>query len=88
MQYVGNKLTVSPNPTAHFANLAFNIPVGGKATISVINQTGAMVLQKTLAVNAGDNLRNLDVSNLPSGMYFIRLQAGSVTQMAKLVVAK
>jgi hypothetical protein len=88
MQYVGNKLTVSPNPTAHFANLAFNIPVGGKATISMINQTGAMVLQKTLAVNAGDNLRNLDVSNLPSGMYFIRLQAGSVTQMAKLVVAK
>ena len=88
MQYVGNKLTVSPNPTAHFANLAFNIPVGGKATISVINQTGAMVLQKTLSVNPGDNLRNLDVSNLASGMYFIRLQTGSVTQMAKLVVAK
>ena len=88
IQYVGSKLTISPNPTAHFANLAFNIPVGGKATISVINQTGAMVLQKTLTVNAGDNLRNLDVSNLASGMYFIRLQTGSVTQMAKLVVAK
>jgi reprolysin-like metallo-peptidase family M12B/type IX secretion system substrate protein/fibronectin type III domain protein/pre-peptidase len=88
MLYVGNKLTVSPNPTAHFVNLAFNIPVGGKATLCVINQTGAMVLQKTLTVNAGENLRNLDVSNLASGMYFIRLQAGSVTQMAKLVVAK
>ena len=88
MPYVGNKFTVSPNPTASAANLAFNIPVGGKATISVISQTGAIVLQKVLAVNAGDNIRNLDVGNLASGMYLIRIQAGSVIQMAKLVVAK
>jgi hypothetical protein len=88
VQYVSNNLTVSPNPAAHSANLAFNIPVGGKATISVISQTGALVMQKVLGVNAGDNLKNLDVSNLASGMYFITLQTGAVTQMAKLVIAK
>ena len=86
--YAGNKFTLSPNPTRYTTNLVFNIPVGGKATVSVISQTGAVVLQKVLAVNAGDNTRNLNVGNLTSGMYFIKIQTGSVIQMAKLVIAK
>ena len=86
--YAGNKFTLSPNPTRYTTNLVFNIPVGGKATVSVISQTGAVVLQKVLAVNAGDNTRNLNVGNLTNGMYFIKIQTGSVIQMAKLVIAK
>ena len=88
LPYVGSKFTVSPNPAGYAAKLAFNIPLGGKAYISVISQTGAVVLQKMTAVSAGDNIRSLDVSNLASGMYFIKIQTGSVVQMAKLVTAK
>ena len=86
--YGSNKFTVSPNPASSAANLVFKITVAGNATISVINQTGSVVLKKTLAVNAGDNIRNLDVSNLTNGMYFIKMQTGSVIQMAKLVIVK
>jgi hypothetical protein len=88
VSYVSNKFTVSPNPASYAANLSFNITVGGNATISVINQIGSVVLKKILAVNAGDNIRNLDVSNLTNGMYFIKIQTGSVIQMAKLVIVK
>jgi hypothetical protein len=88
MPYVSNKFTVSPNPAGYKTNLAFNIPVGGNAIISVINQTGFVISQKTVAVNAGDNTRNLDVSHLTNGMYFIKIQTGSVIQMTKLVIAK
>jgi hypothetical protein len=86
--FVANKFVVSPNPAGYKVNLAFTIPVSGNAIVSVINQTGAVVSKKTLAVNAGDNIRNLDVSKLANGMYFVRIQTGSVIQMSKLIIAK
>ena len=86
--YVSTKLSVSPNPAGYTVNLAFNAETGGNATISVINQTGSVVLNKILPVNAGDNTRKLDVGNLANGMYFIKIQTGSVIQMAKLVIGK
>ena len=84
----GKKFIVSPNPAGYKVNLAINVPVSGNAIITVTNQTGQVVTRKTLAVNAGDNIRNLDVSNLNNGMYFIKVQTGSIVQMAKLVVSK
>ena len=88
MQYVNTKLVLSPNPASHMVNLSFNAGAGGNATVSVINQTGAVVLNRTLVVGAGDNNKKLDVSNLASGMYLIKIQTGSVIRMAKLVIGK
>jgi hypothetical protein len=86
--YVSNKFTVSPNPAGYSVNLAFNATVAGNAAISVTNQTGSVVLSKILSVNKGDNTRTLDVSNLATGSYFIKIQTGSVIQTAKLVIAR
>jgi hypothetical protein len=47
-----------------------------------------VVLNKILPVNAGDNTRKLDVGNLANGLYFIKIQTGSVMQIAKLVIGK
>jgi len=54
----------------------------------VINQTGSVVLKKTIGVNAGDNSKELDFSTLPNGVYFIRLQTNLTSQMSKLIIAK
>ncbi len=85
---VGNKFTVSPNPAGYTVNLAFTAGDGGIAQVSVISQTGASVLSKTLNVNKGDNSRKLDIGQLANGMYFIKIQTGSVIQLAKLVIGK
>jgi hypothetical protein len=86
--YVINKLRVSPNPARSAANLAFNSIFGGNAKVSVINQTGSVVLNKIFLVNAGDNTRKLDVGSLANGVYFIKIQTGSVIQLSKLVISK
>jgi hypothetical protein len=86
--YVSNKLAVSPNPAGYVVNLAFDAEVAGNAIVSVIDQAGASVLTRSFAVNVGNNTRKLDIGNLAKGMYFIRIQTGSVIQMAKLVIAK
>jgi hypothetical protein len=86
--YVINKLRVSPNPAGSTANLAFNSIVGGNAKVFVINQTGCVVLNKILLVNSGDNTRKLDVGSLANGVYFIKIQTGSVIHLSKLVISK
>ncbi len=88
VQFVNNKFTVSPNPATNMVNLAFTAEKGGRASISVINQTGAAVISRSVAANAGNNTSKLDVSSLPNGVYFIKIQTGSVIQMAKLVIGK
>jgi hypothetical protein len=84
----GNGLNVSPNPAGSRARLAFTSPASGTATLSVIDQSGAVVLRKKLAVSAGNNNHDLDLSSLANGSYFMRLQSGATVQMTRLVVAK
>ena len=88
VQYVSNKFSVTPNPAGYSVDLAFNAEDAGNAAISVANQTGSVVLSKMLTVTEGENIRKLDISNLANGIYFIKIQTGSVTQMAKLVIKK
>jgi hypothetical protein len=86
--YVNSPLFLAPNPTSSKANLSFSLPTAGTGTLSVINQTGTVVLRKTIGVNAGDNSKELDFSSLSSGIYFIRLQTAGNTQTTKLVITK
>jgi len=86
--YLDNQLRVLPNPTVSRAKLSFTTRWSGSGTVSLINQTGAVVLTKKISVNAGDNSNELNVSSLASGMYFVKIQTGSVIQMTKLVIAK
>ena len=83
-----DKLSVFPNPAGYNATLTFNALAEGKAAISVINQAGNVVLQRTIAVNEGPNNNKLDVANLANGIYTVKIQIGGVLQMAKLVVIK
>ena len=86
--YVNSPLFLAPNPTSSKANLSFSLPTAGTGTLSVINQTGTVVLRKTIGVNAGDNSKEFDFSSLSSGIYFIRLQTAGNTQTTKLVITK
>ena len=82
------KIAVFPNPVGFMANLLFNAKESGNAEIIVTNQLGAVVLRQSVAVNAGDNVRKLDVSKLSNGMYFIKIQNGDKVETAKIIIAK
>ena len=88
VQFSANKISVFPNPVGYLVNLGFNATAGGNAVISVINQTGMIVLSKTVTVTEGENSRKLDVSSLVNGMYFIKIQNGADVQMAKIMIKK
>ncbi len=88
VQFSNNKFSVFPNPVGYTAGLSFTSAVNGKVNVIVTNQLGSVVLRKTMAVNEGDNIRNIDVSLLASGMYFIKIQNGADIQMARLIISK
>jgi hypothetical protein len=88
LQLSGNALSITPNPAGYTVDLGFNAEDAGTATISIMNQTGMMVLNRTVTVTEGENKKRIDVSSLANGMYFVKIQNGANVQMAKLVIKK
>ncbi len=82
------RLSVSPNPVSTNANIVFTAAGNGTATIIVTNQTGAVVLKQTSAAVKGDNIKQLDVTGLSNGVYFVRVSTGDKVEVAKIVVVK
>jgi hypothetical protein len=39
-------------------------------------------------VVAGDNIKQLDVSKLSSGIYFVKIQTGEKVEIARIIIAK
>jgi hypothetical protein len=66
----------------------FNATESGAANISISNQLGSIVMNNNIPVIAGQNIRKIDLSKLPNGLYYVKLQYGTHIQMAKFVVNK
>ena len=67
-------ISVSPNPFTSYLNINMQWGKSETVTARVINVQGKEVLSKTILVNKGANYIKIDeLSNLPSGNYFIQL---------------
>ena len=85
-----------PNPFNPLTKIRFDIPTEGGITLSVFDVKGSLVKDVfTGAVNAGVFAVDFDASELPSGVYFYRLEfrqsgsnAGSFTETKKMVLVK
>lgn len=78
----GAALTLTPNPASTEVTVN-GLKTGSK--VSVMDVSGRAVL--TRAVKQSDNQSiTLDVSQLPRGVYFVRVSDGSATAVRKLIV--
>ena len=78
-----------PNPFNPSTDIIFSVEKQSHVNITVYDITGRLV--KTLAdkdFNHGKYKITFDASELPSGAYFYRLQAGDFTQTRKMVLIK
>ena len=81
------KLSLAPNPAAGATTVAYELPTGTTATITVQNLLGQTV--RTLASArqaAGAQSQSLSLQNLAPGVYLVKLQAGELAQTARLLV--
>ena len=74
-----------PNPARDNFVLALNNSHTGTMSVQVISESGA--IRKTWQLNKGLQItqNTLSVSDLPAGVYFIRVQVGSWSEIKKLL---
>ncbi len=78
-----------PNPFNPVTNISFSIPIRSFVSVKVYDLLGREVATiVSEEMSSGNYARSWNAVELPSGVYFYRLQAGSFTQTKKLVLLK
>lgn len=78
--------TVGPNPARD--RITATIPTGsGSGVASLYNASGKLVKQLPFDEKNGHSTIIFDTSGLPSGMYFLRLDAGQKSMVEKVMVS-
>lgn len=68
-------LHISPNPTSGQTHIEW-VQEAGPITLSLVNGVGKTIITQNASNAAGINAFDLDLSKLPAGIYFARLQDG------------
>lgn len=78
---------VYPNPAQGMVNVVVNVDRPVKADVSLVNMLGQEVVTTTTYLGyAGAHQLRFDVSDLKTGIYFVRVKAGNSSVARKLVV--
>lgn len=78
-----------PNPFNPTTTISFQLPESGYTTLKVYNNLGEEVEElENSFKNSGNYSISFDASNLPSGVYFYKLQSGSFTQVNKMILLR
>ncbi|MFZ5433236.1 MAG: T9SS type A sorting domain-containing protein [Calditrichota bacterium] len=82
-------LMAYPNPFNAATTLAFSLSQTSLVSLTVFNVLGQAVYEADLGMlNAGAHRQMFDASELPSGVYVARVQAGEMSQMRKMVLLR
>ena len=80
-------LTVYPNPINEYANIEF-MADNFVTQIELLNSIGQIVFNKSLGIVEGEQVVNLDASNLSSGYYFVHVRSGKNIYNSRITVNK
>ncbi len=81
-------ISISPNPASTELNIDVPITDEVSTQIAVFDMAGKLILQKTDALSKGNSLTRLDVSQLPNGIYLLRVQNGDYIANQKFVISR
>ena len=82
-------VTIYPNPFNSSTRISFTLPHPAHVALSVFDVTGRQVAALMNGnMNAGEQHVSFNASELPSGIYFARLNAGTFSQTQKLLLLR
>ena len=83
-----NPLSIYPNPAAEYLKVDFEFENAVVPEIKIYDLTGKMILHfdKAFILNQDRYKADLDISDLNTGIYFVKVIQGEQTWSEKLVV--
>ena len=77
------QVTVFPNPASEVINIEFDTPVDGEISLFLLDTQGKLV--KTEKIEAATTNKQINMQDLPSGIYYLRLTKGKLVNVYKVV---
>jgi len=83
------RLHVFPNPVKEMLTVDFSLTATDNVNITLLDVMGRTVMSKSLGTRMiGIHSEQIDCADLAEGIYFVRINAGYLTQSAKIVIRK
>jgi len=76
-------VTIYPNPASEILNIRFEKPLDGEVDLVLLSQDGRLV--KNDIIEATTFEKQISMQDLPSGIYFLRLIKGKLSNVYKVV---
>lgn len=83
-----SEISVFPNPTHGDAKLEFSVVKAGKVEINLLNVIGKKIenVSSTEDLPVGKFVKNLNISDLPQGIYFVEIVSNGTKTVQRLLV--
>ncbi|MFZ1529097.1 MAG: PKD domain-containing protein [Ferruginibacter sp.] len=78
-------VTISPNPVKNILQIKINAADIAAANVSIFDAMGKQLQVQKFALQTGINIKSLNASSLPAGLYILKLQVGTGMQVLKFV---
>jgi hypothetical protein len=76
-------LKVYPNPASEVINIQFDEPVDGEITVAILDSQGRLVKRETVEADMVE--KQINLQELPAGIYYLRLTKGKLVNVYKVV---
>lgn len=79
-------LSLFPNPAADVVNIGIVSEETGVGTLQIISVDGTTVLTQSHRLVVGNDLLSVDVDQLPTGVYFVKLNTSTQHSIKRLII--
>lgn len=88
-EFEGADFGIYPNPSTNLMNLSFDATSAGEATISIFDLGGRTLLSQSRGVvGIGSQTLEVDVSEIPRGIYIVRVNQGGLQLNKKFQIIR
>jgi hypothetical protein len=77
------QVVIFPNPASEIINIRFETPTDGEISLLLLDAQGKLV--KTEKIEAATTNKEINMQDLPSGIYYLRLTKGILVNVYKVV---
>lgn len=83
--FTKNKILLAPNPAGNYLSVCISSGEMQSVKMEIRNGQGRVLMSRLLSINPGNNLERVDLSEWPSGIYFVKFNSTSATNDLKFV---